>query len=450
MESVTLNCGVCLTDVLVKANETTRKENLYIVPFLSLIECNHALCVHCVKNLQTSNRRAISCPMCREVSTKFRLISINNNELYTIDCTANSIQRHTSTQCNINMNIPMLVSHLFPFSLRPNDDVDFITFEPSPDTNEASTSASVSTVYEDTASELYPNNELNQTASASIDPDHTISDLNSIAPDLDSTVSIENNQERECTEEPENQVYESQIAAVAQISHLQNEIDRLNEEHNSALDLARDIGLEIRQLLLEKSSHELSVRNLTLQENEKTRNIEQLTEQKNQLESSIQQLIKRENLKKIEIRRLSNKLKQMADQLQNKEKLKKLNESIAKKHTELNQINDLLSHTQSLNDILLAQHNNLHSSIKIKSELNETSISELFSKLENKKTFLEQANIKLRTENDELNAINKRLTQENLKLKREREREQDENPQAENVKHSENGSSNKTKKTKLY
>nr|QED40136.1 CG30 [Spodoptera frugiperda multiple nucleopolyhedrovirus] len=80
MDLVTIQCIVCLVETTI---DHTKVEEVFVVPFLKLNNCNHVMCVDCIKNMTTP----LSCPVCRRVSIAVRSTWFGNynNEVWSYD-----------------------------------------------------------------------------------------------------------------------------------------------------------------------------------------------------------------------------------------------------------------------------------------------------------------------------------------------------------------------------
>ncbi|WBB27221.1 CG30 [Mythimna sequax nucleopolyhedrovirus] len=127
MKSVTIQCNICLEQVVVKKPDD--EDFMYIVPLLTLTACNHHYCVDCLKKLQiyTAEKLKISedknnrihCATCRKYSNRLHATCIMNNNMFMINiCPANIKLYSTSS---VNLHLVEYINTYYSTCVMPNE-----------------------------------------------------------------------------------------------------------------------------------------------------------------------------------------------------------------------------------------------------------------------------------------------------------------------------------------
>ncbi|AIZ48640.1 cp30 [Agrotis segetum nucleopolyhedrovirus B] len=389
MATVTITCSVCLNDVTVDPRAAASSP-IYIVPFVSLVECNHSFCVGCVKGLHRGRQKFVRCPTCRHECSKLRLISVNENNVFSIEFTANAISRmSTSTS---SMNLKMLVESLYPFNLSSQRSQDLFTQTAAATTTTTTTSTAATTA-----------------ACSQHSPSILATDVPVII-DLSrehDNRQLPNNQLSVNAPNDDDETFEARIVAVTELSRLQHEIDLLNSENSSALDLSMQIERNITQLNGQVENLNGQVENLNGQVESLNGQVGSLNQQVSNLNDEISRLnndVSEMNDKVSELEEhmvdLNNHIeikKRSVDILNKKVKLK---ESIVNtKEDRLNLLNQQIKNKE--NDLAKLNSNVAQEESKIVKLKRKQ--AELGSEIK-KNTFLEQANKKLLVDLQKLTA----------------------------------------------
>ncbi|ADB84416.1 Cg30 [Apocheima cinerarium nucleopolyhedrovirus] len=114
MDSVTLSCFVCLSESKVQQDE------ILIYPLAKLTPCTHSLCTLCIFEIFKQNYDDdIKCPMCRNLTTGFRIYSINGNRVNTVD--AKFVDIKDIRKIKQNINVLEFTKHLFENNVVADD-----------------------------------------------------------------------------------------------------------------------------------------------------------------------------------------------------------------------------------------------------------------------------------------------------------------------------------------
>ncbi|AAQ11119.1 CG30 [Mamestra configurata nucleopolyhedrovirus A] len=129
MKSVTIQCNICLEQVVVKKPDD--EDFMYIVPLLTLTACNHHYCVECLKKLQINTaeklkitedkNNRIHCATCRKYSNRLHATCIMNNNMFMINiCPANIKLYSTSS---VNLHLVEYINTYYSTCVMPNETI---------------------------------------------------------------------------------------------------------------------------------------------------------------------------------------------------------------------------------------------------------------------------------------------------------------------------------------
>ncbi|AUV65355.1 CG30 [Alphabaculovirus myunipunctae] len=238
MESVTIQCAICFNEVRIDRG-SGNGEPMYVAPLVTLVNCGHHFCVSCVKSL--TRTRSITCPTCRRINTKIRVICVNDSNVHCIESCVSNIRAYPTNNCPLNL--AELVGTIF------------------------------STNVQDESSEFTSSVFTSSVSTSSVSESQVLS-----AEAIDDSV-MEN---------------------VAELSRLQAEIDTLRATQTNALDLAEQ--LETSVAALKRQENELKVA-LKRQENEmkatvisKRIEIEELQRKQTAAERKLSDLVRSQEL----------------------------------------------------------------------------------------------------------------------------------------------------------
>ncbi|QWO71620.1 cg30 [Orgyia pseudotsugata single capsid nuclopolyhedrovirus] len=99
MASVKLSCCVCfaVNELIYK---TDSEDCMMMLPLTSLVTCSHNLCLNCVAKIK--NQRKVTCPMCRQISNRVRMYSVNGNTITCIEAVVFNVKTVIKSVNNIN------------------------------------------------------------------------------------------------------------------------------------------------------------------------------------------------------------------------------------------------------------------------------------------------------------------------------------------------------------
>ncbi|ACI28794.1 CG30 [Agrotis ipsilon multiple nucleopolyhedrovirus] len=374
MASVTLSCSVCLSDVVI--DSSTAPNSIYVVPFVSLGECNHSFCVQCVKGVQIGRQRSVRCPTCRRMCSKLRLISVNENNVLCVEFNATAINRMSTS--TLTMNLTMLVESLYPFNVTTTTTTtttavnqrsqDLFTPAAYSQQSPSILSTAASSII-DLAQEPPFDSENLPTAAPSqfISNDNLPNNELGASPPIPTPAAPAADDNGNGNGNDDDDIFEARIVAVTELSRLQHEIDALNTENARALDLSTQIERNVAQLNGQVSSlnnevadlteqavtlnHEISIRNdeilhlnnnvsqLNCRISDLNEHVMQLTFDIDAKEAEIDDLNERINIQESIVNNNESKINLLDQQIKDKEDcLAKLNYDLAQEEDKINKL----------------------------------------------------------------------------------------------------------------
>ncbi|AFL64941.1 cg30 [Mamestra brassicae multiple nucleopolyhedrovirus] len=127
MKSVTIQCNICLEQVVVKKPDD--EDFMYIVPLLTLTACNHHYCVDCLKKLQIhtaeklkiteEKNNRIHCATCRKYSNRLHATCIMNNNMFMINISPANIKLYSTS--SVNLHLVEYINTYYSTCVMPNE-----------------------------------------------------------------------------------------------------------------------------------------------------------------------------------------------------------------------------------------------------------------------------------------------------------------------------------------